>query len=168
MAGQPYSKSPIDLGPASLAPFCEATARTLAEACGKIDPWVRMAYPVDGLSRFFLRPDPTAHRYALHVNQALAGGVVVRHPWLKGPYLEFLAILPDHQSNGVGGAILDWFENEVAGTDRNIWVLVSDFNTRALAFYQRHGFEPVAPLPGVAVEGFTEILLRKQLGLSGL
>lgn len=137
----------------------------LAEACAAIDPWARMAYPVDGLRRFFLRPDPATYRYVVHIDHVLAGGVVVRHPWLKGPYLEFLAILPDHQGNGTGGAILDWFENEAANPDRNLWVLASDFNARALAFYQRHGFEPAAPLPDLAAEGFTEILLRKRLAI---
>lgn len=164
MSSAPFSNIPIDLGTGVLAPLEGADARSLAAACAAIDPWKRMDYAADTLERYFQKNDPAKRCYALTREGALAGALVLRYPWLKGPYVEFLAILPPFQGEGLGRAMLTWMEKEVSGTDRNLWVLASDFNERALAFYRRFGFEPVAPLPDVAVEGFTEILLRKQLG----
>ncbi len=152
----------IDLGPAQFTPLGPADAGSLAQACAAIDPWKRMAYPAETLRHFLSGEEPGLRIYALRRDGELAGGVVIRDPWLKGPYLQFLAVLPQAQGQGVGSAVLSWMEAE-AGTARNLWVLASDFNARALAFYRRHGFEPVAPLPDVAADGFTEILMRKRL-----
>ena len=46
---------------------------------------------------------------------------------------------------------------------RNLWVCASSFNADALRFYERHGFRQAAALPGLAADGFKEILLRKVL-----
>ena len=56
------------------------------------------------------------------------------------------------------------FEAEAPAGATNLWVLCSDFNTGALAFYARHGFRQVTPLEGLVGEDLTEILLRKKLG----
>lgn len=163
MSAAPYSRTRIELDGAVLAPLDDASAAEIAAACAAIDPWARMEYAANVLRGYFLHPDPASHRYAVLAGDRLAGALAVRHPWLKGPYLEFLAILPPHQGGGIGAAILDWMESEASPAARNAWVLASDFNERALAFYQRHGYLPVAPLPDVAADGFTEILLRKRL-----
>lgn len=163
MAGAPFSNQPIDLGATLLAPLDAAEAPLLAEACAHMEPWARMKYPADALTLFLMRDDPAAPVRAVWREGILAGAAVVRYPWLKGPYLEFLAVLPPWQGQGIGAAVLDWMEAELSATDRNLWVLVSDFNDGALRFYARHGFQPVAPLPNVAADGFTEILLRKRL-----
>ena len=86
----------------------------------------------------------------------------MRHPWLKGPYLELLALLPEAQSQGIGSSIMAWFET--AGLQhraRNLWVCASSFNGRALRFYERHGFARAATLPDLVAEGYDEILSRK-------
>ena len=44
---------------------------------------------------------------------------------------------------------------------RNLFVCASAFNARALRFYERHGFRPVARLPGLVADDYQEILLRK-------
>ncbi|HEU4475158.1 MAG TPA: GNAT family N-acetyltransferase [Methyloceanibacter sp.] len=83
-------------------------------------------------------------------------------PWLKGPYLELLAILPQFQGQGIGGKLLDWFEREGSRLGaRNLWVCASSFNARTIGFYERHGFKEAATLPGLVAEGYDEILLRK-------
>ena len=88
--------------------------------------------------------------------------VLVRDPWLKGPYLELLALLPPFQNQGIGSGILAWLEREaLVQAARNLWVCASSFNARALRFYERHGFAPAAVLPGLVADGFDEILLRK-------
>ena len=42
-------------------------------------------------------------------------------------------------------------------------MLVSGFNDRARAFYERHGFAPAATLDDLVRDGSCELLLRKRL-----
>jgi ribosomal protein S18 acetylase RimI-like enzyme len=127
-----------------------------------MEPWSVMNYPAETLAALLARPDLGASRYVLSVNGEEAGVVSVRHPWLKGPYLELLALLPPAQGQGIGSSILDWFESAaVQHRARNLWVCASSFNARGLRFYERHGFTRAATLPGLVADGYDEILLRK-------
>lgn len=187
MGGEaPFGAEAYDLGVARLRPVTEGDATVLGAALAAIDPWRRMGFPAKALSGYLTRDDPTVRRFAIWTGgaaggaaggadgsataPALSGVVSVRDPWLRGPYLEVLGLLPHAQGQGVGAAVMGWFENEAQTGKRamaatNLWVLCSDFNAGGLAFYKRHGFEEVAPLDGMAGPGFTEILLRKRLDI---
>ena len=162
MTTRPFSKPRIDLAGAALVTMDGQRAAALGPAVAAIDPWARMGYAADVLTRFLASSDPAAHTFAVLSDGALAGGVTVRYPWLKGPYLEFLAVLPGFQGKGLGSAVLAWMEREAAAArERNLWVVCSAFNAAALAFYQRHGYRPAGRLPDLVHDGFEEILLRK-------
>jgi ribosomal protein S18 acetylase RimI-like enzyme len=121
-----------------------------------------MSYPADRLAAYFAKPAQGLSRYCVKVDGSEVGVVAVRSPWLKGPYLEFLALLPPAQDRGIGSRIMAWLEGTAVEEEaRNLWVCASSFNERALRFYARHGFEPVATLPGLVADGYEEILLRK-------
>lgn len=155
------SRPAIDLGPVLLTDLREGEARQLGAALAAIDPWRRMAYPADALTAYLERQDAAAPRYAVRCDDDLAGCLAVRDPWLKGPYLEILGLLPGFQGHGIGARILGWFEHEAGRGARNLWVVASSFNERAIAFYASHGFAPVATLPGLVCDNFDEVLLRK-------
>ena len=158
----PFSASRIDLQSARLGPLDPACCQSLAEAIAAIPPWSTMNYPADAMARFLVSSADGAYRYRIEAGGEPAGAVSIRQPWLKGPYLELLAILPPFQNRGIGADILDWFEREALRAEaRNLWVCASGFNERALRFYQRHGFRQAAALPGLVGDGYTEILLRK-------
>jgi ribosomal protein S18 acetylase RimI-like enzyme len=89
--------------------------------------------------------------------------VVVRSPWLYGPYISLLAVLPSHQGLGLGSAVLASIERQLDSSDRNLWVCASTFNSSAIDFYIHRGFEPVGDLPDLVRVGFTERLFRKRL-----
>jgi ribosomal protein S18 acetylase RimI-like enzyme len=132
-------------------------------------PWSVVNYPKDAMTRFLATADGGAQRYLVEIGREAAGALSVRSPWLKGPYLELLALLPKFQGQGIGARLLDWFEEEAARHEaRNLWVCASSFNERALRFYRRHGYAEAAALPGLVADGYAEILLRKfPLGLAG-
>ena len=145
----PFSGPTNELRGARLVPLEQGTIAPLAEAIVAMPPWSVMRYSADALARFLAAPDGGASRYLLQIRGEEAGAVSVRFPWLKGPYLELLAILPAFQQEGIRlGA-------------RNLWVCASSFNTEALRFYCRHGFHPAATLSGLVADGYDEILLRK-------
>jgi ribosomal protein S18 acetylase RimI-like enzyme len=156
-----FSAPPIELASARLVALEPDACAGLAEAVAAIPPWSVMQYPAEAMARY-LASDDGASRYRIELGGETAGAVAVRYPWLKGPYLELLAVLPPAQGRGIGATVLDWFEREGSRLGaRNLWVCASSFNRRALRFYERHGFKPAATLPGLVADGYDEILLRK-------
>ena len=115
------------------------------------------------MTSFLSKEDRHCFRHVIRHNDALVGVVAIRNPWLYGPYLNLLAILPPYQASGVGAAVLLWMAAEAGDTASNLWVCVSKFNTQALRFYERHGFQLTAELPDLVRPGFAELLLRRQL-----
>ena len=138
MTSSPFSAAPIELAaaggvPARLLPLDQRSCASLAAGIVAMEPWSVMNYPADKLAAFLARPDAGAARYVVSVRGEEAGVVSVRHPWLKGPYLELLALLPAAQSQGIGSSIMAWFETAgLKHQARNLWVCASSFNARAL------------------------------------
>jgi GNAT superfamily N-acetyltransferase len=164
MTRSPFSAARIDLPGAHLVALEPASTARLAEAIVAIPPWSAMDYPAYAMARFLAASGDGACRYLVEAGGVEAGAVSIRHPWLKGPYLELLALLPAFQRRGIGAGIVSWFEQAGRGLGaRNLWVCASSFNDGALRFYQRHGFRPAATLPGLVADGYDEILLRKFL-----
>jgi GNAT superfamily N-acetyltransferase len=163
----PFSTGTTKLPPTGdhavqLLPFEPRLARPLAEAITAMEPWSVMNYPPEKLGALLASPDAGVSRYLVTLDGTEAGLVSVRSPWLKGPYLEILALLPPAQGLGIGASIMAWFEaTALRGNARNLWVCASAFNVRAQAFYARHGFATAAVLPGLVADGYDEVLMRK-------
>lgn len=134
----------------------------LAAALATMDPWRRLGYSAAALERYLLRDDPALTRMVLEREGNAVAVLALRRPWLRGPYVELLAVLPQARGGGLGRVLLDWAAAQ-AGDGANLWACVSDFNTSARAFYARQGFVEVAPLPDLVAEGAGEILLRKRI-----
>lgn len=152
-----------DLGRVALNAMTETDAETLGAGLAAIDPWRRLNYSAGALAGYLTRDDPALSRLAIIADGALSGVVAIREPWLRGPYLELLGLLPQAQRHGIGAIVLDWFEAEAPAGAANLWVLCSDFNTAALAFYERHGFRRAFAIDDFVRQGSAEILLRKPL-----
>lgn len=106
------------------------------------------------------------------------GGAVLGLAWFLpagtlalGGYLRLIAVLDGRPGEegapntrrGVGAALLAAFEAEVARTSAHAFLLVSDFNERAQAFYARHGWARVGALPGLVLPDVGEVLYWKRL-----
>src|SRR5262245_10739391 len=117
MTSTQFSAPPIELGCAAgsavrLLPLKQSSCASLAAGIAAMEPWSVMSYPAETVAAFLARPDAAASRYVVSVDDQEAGVVSVRHPWLKGPYLELLALLPQAQDKGIGSSIMAWFESE--------------------------------------------------------
>jgi GNAT superfamily N-acetyltransferase len=152
-----------DLGQFSLMRPTRLGAKRLAIDLVKIDPWRTLQIDQLKLAASLIDPDKHLHRWLIHAQGTIGGAVAIRHPWLYGPYLALLAVMPDRQGQGIGAAVLRWMEREVAGKASNLWVCVSSFNTRARAFYANNGFVQSGHLDDLIAPGHAELLLRKRL-----
>ncbi len=162
MRPRPFAPEAHELGVCRLAPMDGAAAAHLGEQLATMDPWRRLGYSVDRLQAYLAAESPALARYRIDAGGRLAGAATVRWPWLHGPYLELLAVLPQAQGRGLGSAVLDWLAMQAASS-RQLWVAVSACNASARRFYARHGFVEVGTVPGLVRDGFDEILLRKVL-----
>jgi GNAT superfamily N-acetyltransferase len=162
-AAATYQLSDGDGASLLLEPIDSTAARSLAAAMTAVDPWRTLGTDPAKLADYLTVRDPHCHRRLIRHGGEIAGVAAVRNPWLYGPYLALLAVLPQHQCGGIGAAVLGWMEAQARTTASNLWVCVSCFNMRAQTFYQRHGFAPVARLEALVHAESTELLLRKRL-----
>jgi len=132
-------------------------AEILAEALIGCDPYKRLGYEAATLVHYFTRPDPSLDRFAIEIDGRLQGILCLRRPWLRGPLIETLALLPASQGKGIGSQIMARAQSEAG---RNLWATVSEFHQPARRFYARHGFVELSPLPGLIEASEAEILLR--------
>lgn len=136
----------------------------IAACLAGMDPWARYGFAPARLAGFLRAGPPGAPRLLIRDGDRIGGVVALKLGWMFGTYLNLLAVLPEQQGRGIGGAVLGWLEAfGRAREDRNQFVVTSAFNTRGLRFYERHGFVRIADMPGLIADGESEILLRKRL-----
>ena len=87
-----------------------------------------------------------------------------RGAFSSAPYLRLVAVDGSLRGSGVGASLLAEFERRGAEVGRDYCLLVSDFNTAAQAFYERHGYRKVGELPDFAREGIAEVFMVKRRG----
>jgi len=80
-----------------------------------------------------------------------------------GGYLKLMAVLPGAHSRGVGSRLLMAFEADLAESTGHAFLLCSDFNASAQAFYERHGWQRVGALPGLVLPDVAELIYWKRL-----
>jgi diamine N-acetyltransferase len=157
----PFSEACYPLPSCTLHSLAEEGARFLSTRVALMDPWLTLGYSAEGLLRYLLRLDPALFRFEIVVAGESSGLVCVRYPWLRGPYLEMLAVLREGQGRGVGRDIVSWMMSQCAGRALNLWTLTSSSNSVALSFYRSVGFTEIASLPDLIRPRHDEILLRK-------
>jgi len=88
--------------------------------------------------------------------------VVLSRALDRSAYLRLLLVAEGEQSHGVGAALLEEAERRarVAGSRHFVFLVTAD-NRRARAFYERHGFNRVGPLPDFVRPGIAETLYAK-------
>jgi ribosomal protein S18 acetylase RimI-like enzyme len=139
-------------------------AALLGDALVRIDPWARLGVSAATMTAFLAASNDMRRCFTILDDGRPAGTVAVLHPWLAGPYLNLLAMLPNYQGRGLGSAALDWLEAEATlARARNCFLCVSAFNHRAIAFYQAAGYKLAGHLDSLIVDGEDELLMRKRL-----
>jgi len=159
----PFYPDRFALKSCELVRMAERDALSIANLLAGMDPWQKLGYGPEGLAKFLLQNDPFLHRYKVMIAGKLAGVFCVQYPWLRGAYISLIAIFEPHSGKGVGAELVNWLAGQMRGRFRNLWALVSSFNTRARGFYKRQGFVELAVLKDLVQPGYDEILVRKML-----
>ena len=170
MSDPPFPIDPGPIGttrdgrPIAMCAMTPQAAAALGPAMADIDPWARLGVEAALFTSFLARHEAGAYRYRIVVDDIDAGICVVRDPWLSGPYLNLLGLVPQAQRQGVGKAVLQWLEARArTAKHRNLWLCVSSFNDNARRIYERAGYTHLATIDSLSFDGFDEHLMRKRL-----
>ena len=77
-------------------------------------------------------------------------------------YIPLIGVNPESRSHGVGKILLDYVEQILFGRPRDVFLLVSDFNTDANRFYQKCGYSEIGRIPNYVLPGVAELIYWKQ------
>lgn len=147
----------------TLLPMTAELADRLGPAIAGMEPWSLYNRSAAYMTGVLANPDPAVRCRAVHIRGELAGAIAIRSPWMAGPLLQLLALLPPFQCKGHGGTLVNWFAALAKPNQRWLWLAVTAANGRAFAFYKRHGFEEAARLPDLMQDGSLEVLMRKRV-----
>ena len=87
--------------------------------------------------------------------------LVARGAFNRSAYIQLIGVRPEARARGVGRALMEFAETHVQS--RDIFLLVSDFNTDAQKFYARLGYKQVGKLDDYVVEGIAELIFWKRV-----
>lgn len=126
------------------------------------DPWITLRRGYEACLAAVSSPLDTLH--IAWVGHERCGLALVRERGMAGaPYLVSIAVAEAWRSHGVGEQLLAHVEHLFRGRYRHFFLCVSEFNPRARAFYERHGYASVGLLEDFVVEGLNERLMVKRL-----
>ncbi|MDR7521584.1 MAG: GNAT family N-acetyltransferase [Armatimonadota bacterium] len=98
-------------------------------------------------------------------------GQVVGFVWFRldgtfhhSGYVRLLGVAPHARGRGVGRRLMAHAERRLFAAGPNVFLLCSDFNSGAQAFYEKLGYTTVGAIPDYIVRGVTERLYRKTRG----
>jgi ribosomal-protein-alanine N-acetyltransferase len=131
---------------------------------GESDPWTRLGYTKDDWNRIFCPTPQGRDCYVAELDGHVAGIAIVKQKFLLGDYLELLGVAGWARQQGIGGQLLAHIERLVFERTKNLFACVSDFNEPARAFYKKHGYQEIGPMPNFLIPGSAELLLRKTTG----
>jgi ribosomal protein S18 acetylase RimI-like enzyme len=100
-------------------------------------------------------------------DDALLGFVwcVRRGAFARSGYIPLIGVQAGETGRGVGAALLERAEAWLGESSPDVFLTVSDFNTAAQRFYQRHGYAQVGALPDYVIDGVTELVYWKRLSI---
>lgn len=153
--------------PIHITPLAERDLSACAHIMSSSLPWTRYQITEAAAQRMWWDALATA----ANVVVARLDGQTVGFAWYierggfgLGGYLKLLGVQATTRGRGVGAALLDhveWWAMEQG--QRDLFLLVSDFNLAAQAFYQTHGYVQLGEIPDFVVPGITELIFRKCL-----
>jgi len=148
----------------TLARMTTEDATIIGTGLAEIDPWTRLDFAGERFANFLAADGDGAFRFKILFGAERAGAVVVRFPWLSGPYLNILGILPAFSAPRSRCARTHLARKRVTSVAaRSIWLCVSSFNVGARAFYERNGYRVAAQLDDLINDGKNEMLMRKKI-----
>jgi len=140
----------------------EADAGPCAKMMQASEPWITLGTGIQTL--LDVMRNPARVRYVATVNGELAGFVVVNMAAPLSGYIQTICVASGSRAQGIGRRLMESAEALIFRDSPNVFLLVSDFNAQARAFYEKLGYRQVGELPDFLIAGHGEVLMRKTRG----
>lgn len=131
--------------------------------------WQRYGVIAEALEKMFVKAlDEGATILVAKMDNKIAGFVwyVTRGAWDRSGYIRLIGVSPAMQGKRVGETLMQEAETRMAEKVKDIFLLVTDFNSGAQRFYQRLGFQQVGAIPDYVKPGIAELIFHKHLGIT--
>lgn len=118
----------------------------------------------------FRRGRSAAHETGEFAVAHIRGGVVgfiwfrLNGTFHHSGYIRWVGVASRARGRGVGRRLMAYAERKIFKAGPNVFLMVSEFNRPAQAFYRRLGYTEVGAVPNYVVRGITERLYRKTRG----
>ena len=140
----------------------DAEAGRCAAMMSATDPWLKYGRKYDACLKALL--DQTSEIFvAVDDGQVVGFIAIVMRGALVG-YIRMICIDESARGKGLGSQLVAFAEERIFRETPNVFLFVSEFNTRARALYERLGYEKVAEMRDYIARGISEILMRKTSG----
>jgi ribosomal protein S18 acetylase RimI-like enzyme len=137
-----------------------------AEKCARMmasyDPWKRLGRGYE--ESLNIIKDKSREVYLTMLEGQIGGFIVIE---MKGSfigYIKSICVKAGNRGEGIGTALIDFAEERILSETPNVFICVSDFNTRAMNFYLDRGYKVIGEIENYIIEGSSEILMRKTTG----
>jgi len=133
---------------------------TCAEIMSKLDPWITLGVSFDQMMQTL--NDNINEVYAVFIKDEIVGIIIIQTRGAFSGYLKSIALKTGWRNKGFGKVMMNFFEEKAFSNGNNAFLCVSSFNKKAQKFYLNLGYRIIGELKDYVVEGYDEILMRKQ------
>lgn len=147
----------LDISPAS-----EEERNWAADLLSVSEPWTILGVTHEQWQKNCR--DPEYKVYVGHLDHKPVGVVILDlRGMASSPYIKSITISPEFRNRNLGAELLLYAENIARAYNKNIFLCVSSFNTRARIFYENLGYQVVGELKDFIILGESEIIMHKRL-----
>jgi [ribosomal protein S18]-alanine N-acetyltransferase len=146
-----------------LTPADEDEARACARIMATSEPWITLGRDFDASLDLVRDPAREVYVAATEAGEIVGFVILVLRGAFVG-YMQTIAIREDWRGRGLGSRLIAFAEARIFRESPNVFICVSDFNTRARVLYERLGYVTIGELRDYIAPGHSEWLLRKSIG----
>jgi ribosomal protein S18 acetylase RimI-like enzyme len=140
----------------------ESEARACAEMMATTDPWLTLGRNFEECLAVLTDGMKEIHVAAGDDGEPL-GFIVLNMRGAFVGYIQTICVSAAARGGGIGSQLIEFAEERIFREAPNVFLCVTDFNTRARQLYERLGYEKVGVLRDYIVQGHDEIFMRKAL-----
>ena len=149
-----------------IAPITPDTLPSCAALMAATPLWQRYGVSAGGAAATLLKAQEEGGQCIVALEGDTVVGFVLYYPrgaFARSGYIRLIGVAPQRESHGVGARLMAASEAVMGALGSDVFLLVSDFNTRAQGFYRRLGYIHIATLPNYVIPGVAELLFWKRL-----
>jgi ribosomal protein S18 acetylase RimI-like enzyme len=138
-----------------------------ARACARImatsEPWITLGRTYEESLDIVCDASREVYVAAPGDTPEVLGFLIIEMRGTFVGYIRSVAVREDWRGRGLGSRLIAFAEARIFRDHPNVFMLVSSFNARAKALYERLGYEVVGELRDYVIRGQSEWLLRKSI-----